>query len=400
MAMKADALAAGGSTLRQPILSSSDTEDRNSYYESKLVDGARVVGRAGRAELDAPNTDDALLATIAARLARLDEKEKRDEDDIYLTSTHQILFKLSDYASLPGRLPSCDFSGFLSIIIGNRKCGRKGHFIADDHSRFLFVFHNAASAYLVFCAVIIFLAQFVAVFALLKEAHETEITSCSDSVSVYPILLCILYSAAAALDDLLSCVPFEIVGISRLEYCFKITKANMQGKQGRFFYWSKTIGRLWKSGTPEEKFKHLFDFYELLSAVGPSFFLLINNLQLVITIGIIMAISTDMLSLVQNFIAVEILVHVHEMIPPLMRLQDRSPHRFTKDVRQALNSFEKIGAIPVYLKDKNGADGKRARLSYQRFNNVVFSIYSVGIFCVYMLVLHEKGCPVVFNELH
>lgn len=110
----------------------------------------------------------------------------------------------------------------------------------------------------------------------------------------------------------------------------------MLGKQGRFFYWSKTIGRLWKSGTPEEKFKHLFDFYELLSAVGPSFFLLINNLQLVITIGIIMAISTDMLSLVQNFIAVEILVHVHEMIPPLMRLQDRSPHRFTKDVRQVL----------------------------------------------------------------
>ncbi len=52
---------------------------------------------------------------------------------------------------------------------------------------------------------------------------------------------------------------------------------------------------------------------------------------------------------------------------------------------QALSSFEKIGAIPVYLKDKNGADGKRASLSYQRFNNLVFSMYSIGICCVYVV---------------
>ena len=109
----------------------------------------------------------------------------------------------------------------------------------------------------------------------------------------------------------------------------------MRGKHGRMLYWSKTIYRLFLHvATPEEKFQHIFDFYELISAVGPAIFLIINNVLLVLTVGVIMAISTDMLSLVQNFIAVEILVHVHEMIPPLMRLQDRSPHRFNKNWRE------------------------------------------------------------------
>jgi len=199
----------GKSPLREPILSS---VDRDSFYESKLVDGARVVGRTGRTELGVPNTDEALVAAITARLARLDQKEKKDDDDdVYLTSTHHILFKLSDYMSLPRKV-SCNISGVASILFGNRKCDEKGHFRSDDHSRFLVVFHNIASAYLVFCAVMIFLAQFLAVWTLLKEAYLTNIESCTDSVSVYPILLCIMYSAAAALDDLLNILPFEIVG--------------------------------------------------------------------------------------------------------------------------------------------------------------------------------------------
>jgi len=122
----------------------------------------------------------------------------------------------------------------------------------------------------------------------------------------------------------------------------------MTGKRGRAFYWSKTIYRLFVHvATPEEKFKHIFDFYELLSAVGPAIFLIINNILLVLTVGVIMAISPDMLSLVQNFIAVEILVHVHEMIPPLMRLQDRSPQRFNKNWREVSVSLQSFVYISV-----------------------------------------------------
>jgi len=56
--------------------------------------------------------------------------------------------------------------------------------------------------------------------------------------------------------------------------------------------------------------------------------------------------------------------------------------------------FEKIGAIPMYVKDKYGADGKRARFSYQIFNNIVFSVYSVLIFLVY-----EVTCISYFPRL-
>ena len=46
--------------------------------------------------------------------------------------------------------------------------------------------------------------------------------------------------------------------------------------------------------------------------------------------------------------------------------------------------MEKVKAIPVYLKKKDGTDGHRARLSYQRFNNVVFFLYCVMIYGTYL----------------
>jgi len=124
------------------------------------------------------------------------------------------------------------------------------------------------------------------------------------------------------------------------EYCFNISKANFKGVPGPSTFWWKTISRVFakvdissKRGR-EEKIQSIVDFGLLGAAVVPTVFLVINNLMLVITIGIIMGRSTDTIALVQNFISIEILVHVHEMIPEVLRLKDRSPEKFNKNWRQ------------------------------------------------------------------
>jgi hypothetical protein len=67
-----------------------------------------------------------------------------------------------------------------------------------------------------------------------------------------------------------------------------------------------------------------------------------------------------------------------------MRIKDRSPHRFSKNWRETLHQLETVKAIPIYLKNGDGTDGKRARLSYQKFNNVVFGLYCILLYGTYM----------------
>ena len=192
--------------------------------------------------------------------------------------------------------------------------------------------------YLVFCSMVIFIAQLISINSIFIEALQTDVM-CEDQGSSYAILLCILYAAAAAVEDVFVCIPFEIVGLSKKEYCEIVTRNCEHGLSSRCVYWSKTILRLWAPGTPEEKFSHIYDFYELLSAIVPAVFLIGNNIYLVVTIGTIMAISGDTLTLVQNFISVELLVHVHEIIPRIVRLKDRSPHRLNKNWRLVIHYY-------------------------------------------------------------
>ena len=49
----------------------------------------------------------------------------------------------------------------------------------------------------------------------------------------------------------------------------------------------------------------------------------------------------------------------------------------------------KVKAIPIYLKNKDGTDGTRARMSYQRFNNFVFAAYCIIIYGTYVFASLE-----------
>ena len=50
-----------------------------------------------------------------------------------------------------------------------------------------------------------------------------------------------------------------------------------------------------------------------------------------------------------------------------------------------LHQLEKVKAIPIYLKKSDGTDGIRARLSYQKFSNLVLAAYSIILFVTFVV---------------
>ena len=354
-------------------------------------------------------TDEQLKETIKYRIEQMRKggsELEEDESKSFLVSTHYILFKITDYMSIPSLRFECSCMGiadlFVSLLFGCRQRNEKGVYDPLDQSRFLLLFHDVSCFYLVGCSLFVFIAQYMSITSILNSVWS-KVTQCSDELdddcspyklchddegaSNFSVLLCILYAASQALEDLLICIPFEIVGVSREEYCFWVHQKISHGKRPRPTYWWKTISGVLRTGNPYDKQQDIKNFIELCFAVIPSLLLILSNLYLVMCIAFIMATSSTTLDLVQNFIAVEILVQAHTMIAKLMRIRDRSPDRFSKHWRLTLHELEKVKALPIYLKNKDGTDGLRARLTYQRFNNIVFTFYSLLIYGTYCVVL-------------
>lgn len=226
----------------------------------------------------------------------------------------------------------------------------------------------------------IFVAQFMAIislFSAIQHSNDADalcsyVEGKNTNIIQYPILLCILYAGSAAVEDLFSiCLPFEMIGISKEEYCLIVHKSLAVGKKPSRTFWLKSIFRVISpTNVLEEKLRHLFEFYEFFTGVGVSIMLTANNAMFVVVIGVLMGYSTDLLSLVQNFIAVEVLIKTHEYIARIMRIKDRSPWRFNKNWRQVIHEMENAKAIPIYLKKKGNDMSLSLSLSSA---NVIFA---------------------------
>jgi hypothetical protein len=145
--------------------------------------------------------------------------------------------------------------------------------------------------------------------------------------------------------------------VSREEYCFNVSRENMKGKRGQGTFWFDTIKEVFSSVDlktergRQEKLQSIIDFGLLCSAVVPTIFLVVNNFYLVIIIGTIMGGSPDILTLVQNFISVEILLHAPEMIAKIMKVRDRSPDRFNKSWREVFTyKLKYIFLLEIFIR--------------------------------------------------
>jgi hypothetical protein len=75
----------------------------------------------------------------------------------------------------------------------------------------LIIFHDLHSLYLLFFAGFLFAAQFLSLVFIYEEAAGLAL-DCTDTISTYPMILCILFAAAQATEDLYEVLPFELVG--------------------------------------------------------------------------------------------------------------------------------------------------------------------------------------------
>ena len=76
-----------------------------------------------------------------------------DDEKTFLTSSHLILYKWHDYMSVPIRHP------FANIIWGARSKDNEGNYIEDDNNRFLFLFHDSNSLFIMGVSYIVIFAS-------------------------------------------------------------------------------------------------------------------------------------------------------------------------------------------------------------------------------------------------
>lgn len=110
-----------------------------------MIPGALVDDRSSLSHL-LDNSDDYFKAFIREQLKLIEGNDMEEkEQETYLKSTHMILYKLSDYVSLPNlKFFSFReiFNSLGSIIFGSRLQDKNGFYLQESHSRFLFIFHD------------------------------------------------------------------------------------------------------------------------------------------------------------------------------------------------------------------------------------------------------------------
>lgn len=78
------------------------------------------------------------------------------------------------------------------------------------------------------------------------------------------------------------------------------------------------------------EFQRNYTVVEAILLFMLTFFFQLVNVFLIVTVGITMATATSFTSLVSNFISIEVLIRVPEVIPQVLKLKDRSPHRYNR----------------------------------------------------------------------
>jgi hypothetical protein len=284
--------------------------------------------------------------------AKIDEsiKDWDDDDEIktFITSSHMVLYKWKDYMSIP-RI------GYIfrkSLWFGARLKDKEGRFLPEDNnSRFLMLFHDSAS---LFTLAIAYLVLFGEVSILIVIVEEMRHSSChidysKGDVTLVPLLLCTLYAASVASDRFFRFTPFELTGQTMESYCAIADILVHMGKTYIPAYvnfnamFGKDLQRIMETD-PSRKTEiqkamlvsHLQDSTTIFLTLA----LQAANMLLLTTVAIVMGTSTHLLSLIQNFVSVEIVVHIHEFIPNALRLRDMSQQSFN-------SSFTAVGIVLV-----------------------------------------------------
>jgi len=258
-----------------------------------------------------------------------------DDESTFLDSSHLILYKWHDYMSIPQR------HAFANILYGARKKDKDGRFLEEDnHCRFLFVFHDAQSLFIMGLSYLVVFGEISILFAIVSElldenCHNDAISK--GTITLVPLVLCTLYAASVASEAFFRFTPFELTGQSLESYCaiadilVKLGKRYIPYHINFTFMFREDLNRI-AEADPSRREAIRKVLIESSLRDSTTFILTIAlqfaNFLLLTTVAIVMGTSQTLLQLIQNFVSVEIVVHIHEFIPKALRLRDLSPQSF------------------------------------------------------------------------
>ena len=338
-------------------------------------------------------TGDQLRTMIRHKLKELDDLEEsmiETEDGELLPTSHHILFKLSDYVSLPRNMNS---STIFNQVFGRRMMDKEGFYLKGDDGRFLFIFHDLYSFILVSMAFLILMAQYELLFNLYNRSDSSICDETLYYNTSHPswevIFLCVVYAAGQATEDFFVIMPFEIMGINLESYCLHVHRRVQQGYKVKTSFWWRAVKHFFRqkeeeypednANAPDEEDVHIASRFRVLTDLIVAIAVSYTNSSMVfftvVVMGFQIAYSSGTVDMIQNFIAVEIILHVNEVLPRMFWIKDLSPYRFRKSLYETLHELEQIKAIPTYYRDKDGADTHRIRWSYSQIRTIVFSLY-------------------------
>lgn len=292
---------------------------------------------------------------LAAKMkTKIDEECKdwddNDEEKTFLTSSHMVLYKWHDYMSIPRR------HSFARIIFGARQKDNEGHFIDEDnHCRFMFIFHDGASMFIMFLSFLVMFGEISILLAIVSEllnknCHPTEPYS-SGNITLVPLILCTLYAGSVAAESFFRFTPFELTGQSMESYCAIAEILVASGRRAVPGYvnflvmFGEDLKRI-AERDPSRKEDVTKVMIEATLRDSSTFIFTVAlqfaNVLLLTTVAVVMGTSRDLIDLIQNFVSVEIVVHIHEFIPKALRLRDLSPHAFN-------SSFTAVGNLACVL---------------------------------------------------
>ena len=306
--------------------------------------------------IDQSMDDDHKKRNILHRIKVMEESNyEENEIKTFLRSSHMIAFKLSDYISLPRHF-TFDISGLFSILFGSRMLDENKRYVKEDNSRFLLIFHDPYCVFYVSISILVFACQIATLYYILfYEFYGNRFEWCNSkkAKSIFAIYLCIVYACYTATKDFTDYFPFELTGKPLDEYCFIVQKKVESGMYPPHTFWFENFLKFFRilcdSKSAKETNKRAKEFYDLFVTILAFSVIVFSNYLLLFTLSLQIAMATSTVDLLQNFISIEIIMHIHEVVPSIFRMKDLSPERFQKSWPLVILSLMLLLPLPLLL---------------------------------------------------
>lgn len=294
-----------------------------------------------------------------------------------LKSSHMVLLKLDGYMSM--KIPSD-----VPILFGGKERDIHGKFKDDGKDgRFLLFFYDMKACFVVALSLVVLFGELSIISAIVQDLIEENcgVDANGPNTSGYALLLCSMYAAHVANERFGGILPIEIHELSFPALVALRKMRDEDLKKGLDN--NKAHSTYYKMKFNEDEQKEIA---ELVKPNDVTFsngnivyfmlcFLEIINFYLLYSVSLLMATSGSTLSLIQNFISVEIVIQFHEIVPLAFNIVDPFPSRYNVSIFGASNLM--VSKFDVKFKDNFG----RIKMYFVWFGALLFIYWISSYSC-------------------